>query len=166
MRSARVFTSWVSLLFAISPLIWAQTATTSLRGTITDLKGAVVQAATVTLSNRETGYSRTTKSGSDGAYQFLEVPPATYVLTVTSPGFATTKRDNVALQVSQPASLDIGMVVSGRTEVVEVSGEAPLVNTTDATQGNVFTSIQLSSLPSEGRDATQFRGDVRFISVV
>src|SRR2546427_662079 len=138
--------------FLASALISAQTAATSLRGTITDPKGAVLQAATVTLDNPATGYSRTTKSANDGVYQFLEVPPATYTLTIAAPGFATLKEDKVILQVSQPATLDIAMQIKGTTEVVEVSGEAPLVNTSDASQGNVFNSTQLINLPAEGRD--------------
>jgi hypothetical protein len=149
---SRAVTLLVVFSLALSALLFSQTATSSLRGTITDPKGAVVQGAIVTLSNSATGYSRSTKSGNDGAYQFLEVPPATYVLTVTSTGFATVKQDRVTLQVSQPATLDVAMQVRGTTEVVEVSSEAPLVNTTDATQGNVFNSTQLINLPSEGRD--------------
>ena len=148
---SRVVTFLVGFLLA-SALISAQTATTSLRGTVTDPKGAVLQSATVTLDNAATGYSRTTKSANDGVYQFLEVPPSTYTLTVTVAGFATVKQDKVTLQVSQPATLDIAMEVKGATEVVEVTGEAPLVNTTDATQGNVFNTTQLTNLPSEGRD--------------
>src|SRR5205807_3011147 len=115
-------------------------------------KGAILQGATVTLNNPATGYSRTTKSGNDGVYQFLEVPPATYTMTVTVPGFATMKQDKVTLQVSQPATLDVAMQVKGTTEIVEVTGEAALVNTTDASQGNVFNSTQLINLPAEGRD--------------
>src|SRR6266699_1375549 len=76
-----------------------------------------------------------TKTGSDGVYQFLQVPPATYTLTVVATGFGTLKRDNVTLQVSLP-----------------VTGEATLVNTTDATQGNVFGAEQIQNLPAEGRD--------------
>src|SRR3954451_6196629 len=153
MRSGSRVNVWLSVsVLAFSSLIAAQTATTSLRGTITDPKGALVQGAVVTLNNQATGYSRTTKSGNDGVYQFLEVPPATYALTVTVPGFATVKQDRVTLQVSQPATLDVAMEVKGTTEVVEVSGEAALVNTTDASQGNVFNTTQLVNLPSEGRD--------------
>ena len=139
-------------LLTLGTFGFAQSANTSLRGTITDAKGAVVSGATVTLANPATGFSRTVKSANDGVYQFLEVPPANYTLTVAVSGFATIKQDNVTLQVSQPATLDITLRVAGATEVVEVSGEAPLVNTTDASQGNVFNSIQLSNLPSEGRD--------------
>ncbi len=143
---------WIGAFLALGTLAFAQSATTSLRGTISDAHGAVVQGATVTLKNSATGFSRTIKSSGDGVYQFLEVPPATYTLTVDAPGFATLKRDRVTLQVSQPATLDLAMSVQGATVVVEVSGEAALVNTTDASQGNVFNSPQLTSLPSEGRD--------------
>src|SRR5712692_6738432 len=153
MRSgSRVVTPLVLFFLVFSTLIAAQTAATSLRGRVYDPKGAVLQGAVVTLNNPATGYSRTTKSGTDGVYQFLEVLPATYTLTVTVSGFATLKQDNVILQVSQPATLDITMQVKGATEVVEVSGEAPLVNTSDASQGNVFNSTQLINLPAEGRD--------------
>ena len=153
MRSGvRVVTLLTVFFLAFSMMVFAQTATSSLRGTVTDPKGAVLPGATITLSNSATGYSRTTKSGNEGAYQFLEVPPATYTLTVTASGFATVKQDRVTLQVSQPATLDVAMQVRGTTEVVEVSSEAPMVNTTDATQGNVFNSTQLINLPSEGRD--------------
>jgi hypothetical protein len=142
----------VGFLLAVSVLVTAQTATTSLHGTIVDPNGAVVQGATVTLDNPAVGYSRTGKSGSDGVYQFLAVPPATYKLTVSAPGFATLKQGSVILQVSQPATLDFTMKVAAANEVVEVTGAAPLVNTTDASQGNVFNSNQLTFLPSEGLD--------------
>jgi len=153
MRSAsQLLASLLAFLLALSTFAPAQTATTSLRGTVTDPKGAVLQSATVTLNDAATGFSRTTKTGSDGVYQFPQVPPATYTLTVVATGFGTLKRDNVTLQVSLPATVDISMEVKGRSEVVEVTGEATLVNTTDATQGNVFGAEQIQNLPAEGRD--------------
>ncbi|HYA23819.1 MAG TPA: TonB-dependent receptor, partial [Terriglobales bacterium] len=148
----RVAVQVLGFLVALSSLMSAQTATTSLRGTITDPKGAVLPGATVTLNNPATGFSRTAKSGNEGGYQFLELPPATYTLTVAVAGFATLKQDNVILQVSQPATLNLSMQVKGANEIVEVSGEAPMVNTQDATLGNNFNARQLTDLPSEGRD--------------
>jgi len=153
MRSgSRVLVLFSIGFFVLQSFAAGQTATSSLRGTITDANGAVLQGATLTLSNTATGFSRTTKSGGDGGYQFLEVPPATYTLTVNSAGFATLRQEKIVLEVSQPATLNISMQVKGTTEVVEVTGAAPMVNTTDASQGNVFNSSQLTSLPSEGRD--------------
>ncbi len=148
----RVVALLVGFFLAFSTLASAQTATTSLRGAITDPKGAVLPGATVTLNNPATGYSRTTKSDHDGEYQFLELPPSTYTLTVALSGFATMQQDKVILQVSQPARLDIAMQVKATTVIVEVNGEAPLVNTIDASQGNVLNSTQLINLPAEGRD--------------
>jgi hypothetical protein len=153
MRSgSRVVTLLVGFFLAVSILASAQSATTSLRGTITDPKGAVLQGATVTLNNPATGYSRTTKSGNDGAYQFLEVPPATYTLTVTATGFATLKEEGVRLMVSTPATLNFTVAVQGQSVTVEVSGTAPLVNTTDATLGHAFGAEKIENLPFEGRD--------------
>src|SRR5215467_7015640 len=109
------------LLAFMSFTAWSQTATASLRGTVTDPNGALVTNASVTLINSSTGFSRSTKTAGDGVYQFQQVPPATYTVTVESSGFATLKQENVTLQVNLPATLDIIMQVKAANEVVEVS---------------------------------------------
>ena len=153
MRSgSRVVTLLEGFFLALSTLVLAQTATTSLRGTIYDAKGAVVSGATITITNPATRFTRTNKSDGQGDYQFLELPPAKYDLTIGAPGFAKVKRENVVLQVSSPATLNVALQVQGSSVVVDVSGEAPMVNTTDATLGNNFNARQLTDLPSEGRD--------------
>jgi hypothetical protein len=140
------------LLWALqNPLCLAQ-STTSLRGVVTDAKGAVMPGTTVSIRDAETGFARTVTSGTDGVYQFLQIPPATYSLEVTARGFAPLKRENVTLLVSTPATLNITLQVQGTTEKVEVTSEAPVVNTQDASIGNAFTERQLLKLPSEGRD--------------
>jgi hypothetical protein len=142
----------ITSFLALGTLAFAQSATTSLHGTISDAKGAVVSGATLTLENPATGFSRTVSSDDQGTYQFLEVPPSTYVLTVTAAGFATTKRDKVVLQVSSPATVNMALQVQGTSVIVDVTGEAPVVNTQDATLGNNFGARQLTDLPTEGRD--------------
>jgi hypothetical protein len=139
-------------LNVLMPIAAAQSATTSIRGEISDAKGLMVSGATVTLSNAATGFSRITKTDGQGVYQFLEIPPAAYVLTVDAAGFARVKRENVVLQVSSPATLNLSVQVQGGSVVVEVTSEAPMVNTQDATLGNTFNSRQLTDLPAEGRD--------------
>ncbi len=150
-RSLQAVVLFGSLL-ALAGLAFAQSATTSLRGTISDAKGAVVSGATVTLNNKDTGFTRTVTTDDQGIYQFLEVPPATYVMTVTSTGFGTTRRENVVLQVSNPATINLQLQVQASSVIIDVTGEAPMVNTTDATLGNNFNARQLTDLPSEGRD--------------
>jgi hypothetical protein len=149
--------SWVVAVAILSILLLgtfaaAQSATTSLHGTISDAKGLVLAGATVTINNPATGLSRTVKTDDQGSYQFLEVPPSTYIMTVTAAGFATTKRENVVLQVSSPATVNMSLQVQGSSVIVDVTGEAPVVNTQDATLGNNFNARQLTDLPTEGRD--------------
>jgi Carboxypeptidase regulatory-like domain len=153
MRSGlRVIALSVAVLLVPSVLLLAQTATTSLHGTVYDAKGAVVAGAMVTIVNPATGFSRTTKSDSQGSYQFLELPPAKYDLTVNSQGFATMKQSGLELQVATPATLNVNMEVTGGTVTVEVSSSAPLVNTQDASMGHAFGADQIADLPFEGRD--------------
>ncbi len=140
------------IALAVSGL-WAQTASTSLNGTVTDPKGSVIPGATLTLSNPQTGFIREAKTNGQGVYQFLQVPPATYELLVSASGFARQKQTSIELMVNTPATLDIAMRVAGTETIVEVSGTAPLVNTQDASLGHAFNADQISYLPFEGREA-------------
>ncbi len=141
----------VSLLFLGSTLLWGQ-ATTSLHGTVYDPQKSVVSGATVTITNKETGYSRSTKTDGQGVYQLLQVPPATYQLEVVAAGFASVKQSSVVLQVSTPATVNFDLRVQTGTVEVDVTGSAPIVNTQDASQGNAFNANQLINLPAEARD--------------
>lgn len=151
MRISKLISLFV-VVALLGSYVCAQTGTSSLRGTITDPKGAVISGATVTLSNPQTGYSRTLKSNGQGEYQFVDVPPATYTLTVNATGFANMKQDYLTLLVNTPVRLDVAMQVAGGQTTVEVSGAAPLVNTTDASLGTAFQEQQVKQLPLEGRN--------------
>ncbi|HTC55337.1 MAG TPA: carboxypeptidase-like regulatory domain-containing protein, partial [Candidatus Sulfotelmatobacter sp.] len=142
----------VPLLFT---LVQAQSSTTSLRGTVSDPQGAILPDATVTLSNPGTGFSESKKTDRDGIYQFLQLPPGTYTLTVTKAGFTTLKESDLQLLVNVPATSNISMRVKGEVSVVEVTGEGVQVNSQDATIGNAFGTAQIAALPFEGRDPTQ-----------
>ena len=130
----------------------AAQSTTSLHGIISDAKGAVLPGATVTIMDPRTGFTRTATSGADGVYQFLQIPPASYRVTTAANGFAEITHEKVTLLVSSPATLNFTMQVAGTSVKVEVTSEAPLVNTQDASIGNAFNERQLLRLPSEGRD--------------
>ncbi len=134
---------------------WSQSSTTSLRGTVTDPQGAVVAGAEVVLADPATAFSRTQKTDDHGAYQFLQVPPATYTISISATGFTASRKENVVLQVNAPATLNFLLRVGAATTTVDVQGEAPPVNTVDATLGNPFDSKQILDLPSEGRNAVE-----------
>jgi len=132
----------------------AQTGNSSVRGTVLDPKGASVADATITITDAEQGITLSTKSDKDGAYQFLEVRPGTYVLTVSAAGFANYKQTGLVLLVATPTTNDIKMQLAGVATTVEVVTASQTINTTDATIGNAFNQTQISALPFEGRDPT------------
>jgi hypothetical protein len=154
MRSSSWLVAVICSLLALGTLAAGQSATTSLQGNVLDPKGAIVIGASVTLTNPDTGFTRTTKSDNQGAYQFLELPPATYELTVKSAGFAAVKETGIQLLVSTPGSINVNLQVAGEVITVEVAGSAPLVNTVNATLGHAFDAQQIADLPFEGRDPT------------
>jgi hypothetical protein len=154
LSASRVVALLAASLFLSQTLAFGQSATTSLRGTVYDSKSAVVDGASVTLANPATGFSRALKSDGAGNYQFLELPPASYELTVAAAGFATVKETGIQLLVNTPSTMNVTMQVSGGTVTVEVASAAPMVNTVNATLGHAFDTEQIADLPFEGRDPT------------
>jgi hypothetical protein len=141
-----------TLFLICAALTWGQSSTTSLRGVVSDANGAVLPGAAVTITDPQTAFSRTVQTGSDGTYQFLQIQPSAYRVEVSASGFGALKRENVRLQVNTPTTLNFTMQVATTRVEVEVTSEAPLVNTQDASIGNAFNGRQLIDLPSEGRD--------------
>ncbi|MFY9909731.1 MAG: carboxypeptidase-like regulatory domain-containing protein [Candidatus Sulfotelmatobacter sp.] len=152
MRNERSIGLMIVALLLGAAVSRGQTSTTSLRGTVVDLNGAVIPGAAVTIANSATGFSRFTTTDGRGFYQFLEVPPATYTLTITASGFGTLRVDDLRLLVNTPATLNQTLQVRAVSEKVEVMSAAPLVNTQDASIGHAFTTDQMTELPFEGRD--------------
>jgi hypothetical protein len=151
MRSVKSLAFLLAILWLTSALVWAQ-STTSLRGTVTDPSGAAVANAKVTLANAERAIERTTTTGQTGGYEFLQLPPGTYQLSVEATGFGRYEQKNIQLLVNNPGQADVALKVGATSEVVEVSAEAARVNTADATLGNAFNERQVTNLPLEGRN--------------
>jgi hypothetical protein len=152
-RSNRIRLPWLSLL-AAGLLLQAQ-STSSLHGTITDPQGAVIPTAVVVLSSATTGVSRQVTTDNGGAYQFVQMMPGEYTLAVSKPGFSKSTREHVVLQVNVPGTLDVQMEVGTTGELVNVTAEASLVSTTDASVGNAFTEHQIHQLPLDTRNVVE-----------
>ena len=153
MRTARS-AIFALLLLGLDPSGSGQVAITSLRGTVFEESGAVVHDAAVMLNDPTTGFSRTTKTNAQGEYQFPQIPPSTYDLSTSAPGFATIRQTGIKLLVDTPATLNVTLRVATENVKVEVTGTAPLVNTENAMLGHAFEASQIASLPFEGRDPT------------
>lgn len=152
-RYSSLFIAVFALLF-FAPAAWSQ-ATTSLRGAVTDPSGASIPSATVRITNTGTNLGRTTTTDSQGNYAFIQVLPGTYDVVVEAAGFTTYNRKNVQLVVNLPSTLDVKMSVGSASQTVTVTERAPLLNTTDASEGNTMGTQQLEQLPIEARDVVQ-----------
>ncbi len=140
-----------SLFLSLTAILPLAAQTSSLQGVVTDAQGAVIPAAIVTIINTDTSASRKELSDETGAYKFLQIAPGTYKLEVQKPGFST-KATNVTLQVDVPETLNLEMQVGQTTDVVNVTAEAAVINTQDATVGNAFTETQVRELPLQTRN--------------
>jgi hypothetical protein len=148
-RTLRILT----LLALLVPFATGQ-STSQLNGNVTDPSGAAVAGAKIVLTETATGLQRTATSNSSGLYQFLDVPPGNYKLVANAKGFAPFLASDITLVVKIPSTIPIRFQVAGTQESVTVQGEAPLINRTDASLGNVVESNQISELPIADRNVT------------
>jgi hypothetical protein len=140
-----------ALVCAFSHSIMGQ-ATSSLRGVVTDAQGAAIESANVTLENGQTGFRRSTITDSTGVYQFPQVPPGTYALTIVKPGFAVVTQQGVQLEVDTPATLNASMAVATVATAVNVEADVVRIDTVDASIGNSFNETQVLQLPLQTRN--------------
>ncbi len=131
-------------LFALPAI--AQT-TGSIAGTISDEKGAVIPGATVTVRNIATNETRTARTDDEGRYRVANMPVGEYEVTVEGSGFAKYVRTGISLVLNQAAIVDVEMKAAGVQEVVNVTENASLLNTTTAEVSTRFDSRRLSELP-------------------
>jgi hypothetical protein len=127
-------------------------STTSVRGTVTDPSANAVVGAIVVLANAESKTERKVTTGDQGEYQFLLIPPGTYTLSVTAPGFRGYEQKELALLVNTPTTANVQLKIGATTEVVTVTSEAPALDLVDASIGNSFDERQVRQIPLEGRN--------------
>jgi hypothetical protein len=140
------------LCLAAHSAAWAQTGTSSLIGEVTDAQKSVIPGATITLTNTSTNISQTAISDERGAYRFANMPPGRYEMKVELAGFKTSVISDVVLQVDTTARQNAVLELGGVTETVQVTSEAPIVNTTDASLGNALSPQQIRALPVEAQN--------------
>jgi carboxypeptidase family protein len=131
--------------------VWSQSAATSLRGTIADPTAAFVANAQVRIENKAIELHQATTSDEKGQYQFQQITPGTYTISVSAPGFATQSK-TAELLVAQPATINFVLSIKSSQSTVEVTDIAQTVNTTDATIGNAVNNATIQALPMEGRN--------------
>src|SRR6267378_1863173 len=141
------------VLWSAAPLR-AQVDAGSILGTVTDASGGSVHGATVALTNEGTNASLSTTTGSDGGYKFTPVRIGSYKLTATLQGFSTITQRNIVVNVGADVVVDFSLKPGSVSETVEVASTVPVLETQDASVGQVVDSRSVDNLPLNGRNFT------------
>lgn len=151
MRFTRFMKSFVilaTIAMAFSGVaLFTQETTAGLQGTVKDASGAVVANAHVVVKGTTLAGEKSIDTDTSGYYRFANLPPGSYTLTASAKGFKTVKRENITLEVGHLPSLDLTLEVGVTGEVVEVSGAAPLIDTTTQTTLTNVTSDVIKDVP-------------------
>ena len=127
--------------------MYAQEARGSISGRVTDPSGAIVPSATVTVTNTATNSARRLTTNDTGYYEANLLEPSSYTVSVEAQGFKKSLRSGITLNVSARIEIDVVLEVGGVAETVEVTAEAPLLETTTASGGRVLDNRQILNLP-------------------
>jgi carboxypeptidase family protein/TonB-dependent receptor-like protein len=150
----RAYISWgvCVLLFAFAGLLTAQTYEGRILGTVTDQSGASVRDARITITNVDTGVTRTVASNEAGDYVASNLAPGVYRIVVELTGFKKVQRDGVRLEVGKDLRIDLTLAPGATTETVTVTSEIPQIETTNDSIGGSFSNKSINELPLNGRD--------------
>ncbi len=151
-------TSVVAVVFAA--ILWGQLAvaqvnTGTILGTVRDESGAVLPGATVVLTNQDTGISRTITANATGGYTAPALSLGNFQVRAQLDGFQTQVRSGIVLTVGRTAVVDFTLAVGAVTQTVEVTGEAPLIETRSSTLGTLVNQQTIESMPLNGRSWDQ-----------
>ncbi|MGH9630642.1 MAG: carboxypeptidase-like regulatory domain-containing protein, partial [Bryobacteraceae bacterium] len=133
----------IILLFVLMTLaipVAAQNITGAILGSVTDPSGASIANAQVDVINVETNQGTSLRTSETGSFEALYLRPGTYRVSAASPGFKTSIRDGLTLRVEDRVRLDLRLEVGDSTAEVTVRGQTPLVETENASMGQVVSS--------------------------
>lgn len=146
----------ISATLMTSPASYAQTSTTgAIRGIVTDAQGAVVPGAIVTAISKATAQAHVTKSDHAGQFTIGLLPPETYVLTITAPGFKRIEEPPIVVVVTETSRADASLQVGSEGETVNVTEGAAQLQVENATLGTVVQGSTIREVPLTNRNFTQ-----------
>jgi outer membrane receptor protein involved in Fe transport len=138
-------------LALVGSAAFGQAITGTIVGTVSDPTGAVITGAEVVAKNVGTGLTYSTTTGSEGFYTLTKIPPGSYDVTVQSKGFKTSVSAGNTVDVEKTTRVDFSLVTGAVSETVEVSSQAPLVESTTSDIGSIISEKEVNDLPINGR---------------
>ncbi len=154
-RTRRTFSAFSAVLVCAGTAAGQTSTTGALRGTVTDAQGAVIPAATITVTSKATAQTHIVKTGKDGQYTIGLLPPEVYTIQIAAEGFKTEEPPVVTILVTETARADAKMVPGSAGETVEVTSLAPALQVENATLGTVIEGSTIREVPLTNRNFTQ-----------
>jgi len=145
----------ILLVLLLAAPALAQTVSGTILGTVTDPTGAAVPGARITVTNEGTNARYDTLTNETGSYRVPFLPVVTYSVKAESAGFQTVLRQGVILRVDESVRVDVALQVGRVAEQVTITGAAPLLNTENASTGQVIENERIVNLPLNGRNFLQ-----------
>jgi hypothetical protein len=139
-------------LFSVVPSLKSQTTFGSVVGDVTDPSGAAIPNTEVVLTNLGTNEKRTETTNADGLYQFINVAPAEYSVSIEKPGFKRIVRSPVTVQTQTTSKIDLSLEVGAVNQTVEVTAQTPLLTPESSSLGQVIDERKTVELPLNGRN--------------
>ena len=147
----------LSLLLALVPLAaQAQQVLGTIQGTVTDADGAALPGTSVEVTNVDTGAVRTVFTDANGRFRARSLASGNYSVTASLEGFQTTRQEGVKLLVAQTLDVDLALGIEEVSEVITVTSDAPLVETSRSSAASYVSEEEIESLPISGRDFKEF----------
>lgn len=157
MKIASTCVIYLASLFCAAGLAFGQgTDLGTIRGTVTDVSGAVIPNATVSVIDALTNTARETRTNSQGNYEMFGLKPGTYRVAITAVGMSKEEITDIVLNGSDIVSVDAVLKVSAAQETVVVRMEAPAINTEDQTISQTLNDIEVVELPRDSRNVYTF----------
>jgi hypothetical protein len=132
--------------------VWGQEFRATLTGRITDPSESPIPNAAVSVVNEQSNSPYSAKTDAHGNYTVPLLPPGSYAVTVTAPGFKVSKRSGVVLTVAETSDLDIKLEIGGLNQEVTVTAETPVLESANGDRGMVVGSQEVSDFPLNGRN--------------
>jgi len=158
MQRLKLWAKTFVLGFFFGAIAVAQVTTGTISGKVSDFTGAVLPGITVSLKSVEKGISRTVSTDEGGRYRVPELALGSYVVTAEAAGFQTVIRSGITLTVGREAVVDFTLQVGAIAERITVTGEAPLVQTANATVAALVDQRAMRELPLNGRSYADLTG--------
>lgn len=157
-RGATLFIFAVALLLSTNVTDFAQSQALNgqIEGTVTDPNGATIPNATVIIVNIETGTTRTLTTDDSGVYRAPLLPLGTYRVTAEAPNFKKLVREGITLTTGQIATVALALEAGQVSEVVTISGDAPIVDPGKIDLGRVMNTVEVHNLPLVSRNPYNF----------